>query len=475
MKSWVSFVLIYFIRSNDFALLAAPALEPSDILTITGSRAYAVLWYEAHAYFTEKHKIIPQHVLVHRMTEQYASGGVQEEDLEELSEFIAYAYSIDEGDFDLEEAKEALERAVLSARVDHVMTERVAAGVSPKEIIEELAPKVQSANEASMATPVNPLDNLAELMDNMHCEPVGSNDVSYFNQLLGGGVTPGDVIGLVGPTGGNKTAIALDVVCSMATMGQNAVFMAYEQGFNTTNLPYRVLSRVSGIPLDRLRSCKKFNDLTQEEIQLYTKAKKACEAAKFYDFSAASHGISDIYAYVAKEKRERDVKLVVIDQLLSLVRRMPAVVKNPDAVSRVGEIFCGQLKTQVAEQLGVPILLIQQTTAAKSDMSPFTKPKMTETHYMKGFAQWIGSCINLGKMDKETRCFWAVTTKLREADISEGTELILHQKDGVRIQVASWMREAPENPGRFTEAGAENKMPQLGRAPTLGSGMTPGV
>src|SRR5690349_15861545 len=113
--------------------------------------------------------------------------------------------------------------------------------------------------------------------------------VPQLDSILGGGVTEGDVLLVVGAPGSGKTTLAFQTAFHAASKGQNAVYVS-------------TLSEPAARLVKHMRAFSFWNEaLIGRQIFLRSV------------FPLARGGLSDIAAALDQTVREHDAKLLVVD------------------------------------------------------------------------------------------------------------------------------------------------------------------
>lgn len=450
IRDWLSILLLHLMRCDKVIIRALEKVEPKDVAQVA-SPDVGYLWHCSREYFKEYHRPIPLTQLEVKLADRVSTNDMADHDIDELANFVGWLYGVAETDFEPEAAYKLMRRLLEETRVSTPMQSLLAEGADVNAIYAALKQGIDHAT-VSIAEPIDPMECFASVIGQGGPSPLGSNDVQYFNTLCQGGLMPGEVAVLVGPTGGFKTTIAIDVACSMAKVNSRAMFMAYEQSATGRDLPLRFASRLLGIPKSRLLSGVPF---TAEEDKVIADTKKFSQNLLWFDRSDKIDRVADIAAAVQEQILVgRKPELLIIDQLLPWIQRW---AESEDKLRLTALAALEDLKHHVAERYGLAVLVLHQMSADKLGRSADFKPKINDSAEVKGISMWVDFLINLGIEDKASKCFWAITNKHRRGIF---TELILNADgDYGRVRPAVDMVESKYKPGQFVKRGDENKVP----------------
>jgi hypothetical protein len=233
--------------------------------------------------------------------------------------------------------------------------------------------------------------------------PIGGADVSYFNLVVNGGLVPGEIAIMMGPMGGFKTTIAIDLVCSMAKLEDGySAFFAYEQAWRGGDLPIRFMSRLSGVDRDVLINTPKVSDFTPEHAKMIEEGRKYSKYVLMMDRSAKADKVGDIAAMVREMKAVGKLpKLIVIDQLMTWMQNWPeAQTAKDDWFRKRSTGVIKELKSQICEEYGTSILMLHQITAGKISGQKGKKFDKTDAQENKAVGNWADFVITIGTPDE---------------------------------------------------------------------------
>jgi|GEM_PF-339136 len=188
--------------------------------------------------------------------------------------------------------------------------------------------------------------------------PTGFHDLD----MLTTGFHPGDLIVIAARTGMGKTSLALSILHHLSIVNEiPAVFFSLEMSGHQITI--RLLSKESKIPLKKIIS----GFLSESEIEKLTKDALKIMNAPLHIVDVPSLSILDLKAKARKFKKEKDIKIIVVDylQLLRLHRKVENRQVEVAEISR-------ELKS-LAKELGIPVVALAQLsrqTEMRADKIP---------------------------------------------------------------------------------------------------------
>lgn len=171
-----------------------------------------------------------------------------------------------------------------------------------------------------------------------------------FDRLFGGGLKPGKLIVIAARPSVGKTALALAIAQAFAKEGHQAGFWSLEM--ERQELLQRLIASMGEIDLGNLTTGK----LDQHEWSSLSTVVDTVRLLPLAVNDKPAASLADIQGSARKLKRERGLKLMVVDYL-QLMSASPGKAKD-SRHHQIEEISRG-LKT-LAKQLGVPVILLSQ-------------------------------------------------------------------------------------------------------------------
>lgn len=398
MKGWVSVLLVHLVRDTKLIEKAQGKLQPAHLEREVSSDHVAYIWTCSSEYYLKYKKTIPKHYLLAGIAERAEKNGIALDDatIEEVGAFVDWIYSIPDSDMEHETGMEYLKQLLVDVHITSPLQAMLSSGSDMSEIYEALQ---QGMNVAAVSA-VEPLDPLAEF--EMYQEaskpmPLGGTDIMYFNQLTNGGMAPGEVMMMVGPTGGFKTMMAVDIVCSMAMVQQYSMFCSYEQAFKSGDLPNRFMSRMSGISKEYLRNTK-LDTMPADVKEKIRQAKQYGQYIQFMDRSQHIDKIEDIGGQVQDAiNRGKKPEFIIVDQLLTWVSKWPELQGgDPKILRTMARDILLSLKREVCEKYGTRLLLLHQVPADVLKSGAGKALHITDSAECKSMAFWADFAVAMG-------------------------------------------------------------------------------
>jgi len=250
--------------------------------------------------------------------------------------------------------------------------------------------------------PVDPFD-LSETPTLSKRLPTGA---TYFDLITGGGTIPTECYGVLGPSGGGKTLMAIDVGCSMAERKQRVEYFSYEQP--PREVRPRMFSRAGGIHIDELKN-KEWDEIPGA---VRDKIADASEKIKgnfiMHDRSAEGDSVADVIGVVRDSiSSGHHPTMVVIDWLWPLVTRATAVrsTSRRNVTERaVLQSMMDEFKA-MASEYNTCVLLLHQLSIEMAKRRASKKPQWFNSAEAGSFAWLLHYCIAIGTQDEQGFCY----------------------------------------------------------------------
>lgn len=191
------------------------------------------------------------------------------------------------------------------------------------------------------------LDRISDLAEGNRAPGILTR-IPTLDNLLGGGLKPGKQIVLAARPSVGKSALAMELAYAVAAQEHGAAFLSQEM--ESSELVERLTARIGAIELDHIQTGK----LSDSEWASLTDAVERYRSMPLYIEDQPGLSLSDIQAKARKLKRERGIKLLVVDYL-------QLCTSSDSKASRHHQLepLSRGLKV-LAKQLGITTLILSQ-------------------------------------------------------------------------------------------------------------------
>jgi RecA/RadA recombinase len=337
----------------------------------------------------------------------------------------------------------SLTRDLLDQSAAISLGESLGEGVPPAAAIKEFAGRV--AEYEAVGVPLEPL--FPDEWAHQCASPRIMTGLPFFDDFLGGGHEPGEVIGLLAPFGSCKTTLAVQLAVEAAKTAfadleaggprRVAFIGGYEE--SKADMQRRILSYAASIPIDRLRVMTALEALsTSENLQPYElkyarqlqrrgvmqfvgEQERAAAAISwlndhlvYLDFqggdqiAGGSNGLSGVASRVSQILGERDAQaaIIVIDYVGAMVRRQMAAGSGSAASDaqqlrhRIAEVPF-QAKQLLARSFRCPVWLNLQLSGRANSLGSSAKITHTDAAESRSVAENLDFCFTIGSPDSQ--------------------------------------------------------------------------
>ena len=352
---------------------------------------------------------------------------VMPDDLKKSGESVLEAY-LEESDFDEAEGKELLSRLVkkeLNRRLSRKITDNMAFAALKAEVekADRISESLTRDDNVDQDIIKHPLADIQRYMQSSERIPLG---VSFWDKASSGGGRAKEVWGVLGSTGGGKTMLTVQLNVAQALMGNDVLWLTYEQGLEG-DIIERVVSNVTEYDLSLCRD-KAMSELPEEVQKRYWDT-IGVNAMKLHtlDFSKEESldlsdpedngGIYSVWKAVNRMKtRGIRIRIVVLDWLGEMLSQIAARMgKDLDKVYQ----FLAQEQMRgfrnLAKEENLMVIILHQLTTKWGDAKPVQIPQKTDALNIRTFPNNMDMVFTLGKLDKHKIC-WFNPAKARKSD-----------------------------------------------------------
>ena len=432
-----------------------------------GELIYREIWQATKAYYVEYNTLPTSSILKTAVASRLqATAEITEDEHNDAMDYLDWVFGNEFADVDQSEAIAIdLLRHFLMQRLVGFRLQQVAstAAVSP---IVELPGSLQTLYDEmlriSSVANYSHVDTIPGDWSINHVDRMPTG-IDFIDSRLRGGMEPGEVYVLLGPTGVGKTTLSMQTCCSYANNiyervlqgGERrfAAYFFYEGGMD--EMIKRALSCSALIPKDRLDSIRSFDELTTSqnplpyerelfpagEIPGERERKDAASVwlnqyLRIFDFSGNREpgrpvlgfgGISEIRQHLemARDHFGYGPGFVVIDWAGTCVRRYlqsTGLAKNGDYSQRQTlELtqFVDRCHYEIAAPLDCTVLVAHQLRGAVNNKPPTFEFSHADAEGCASFAVNAWFSFVLGTKDRRTNtCIFRATKTRRSEDPS---------------------------------------------------------
>jgi len=444
-------LMAHAIRCPQVAQIAIYKVQPVDF-DPAGESEFQVIWAVAQAYW-QAYSDTPPVEYMNRLssgvlTQQgYAEAGIHGR----MQQTIAEIYSYD-SDWNVDLGKQLLNSFLgrtFASRVKDITATQPGQLNKLFGLIETEFQSRTIADEPEM----DPFDLDSFVPDHQHKIPT---NVPMLDVLLNGGVLGAECYGILGPSGGGKTTLAIQTAASLAANKQHVLYYTYEQPMR--ELQPRLLSCAARISREHIDN-KGWDEIGEDIRKRLRVAADSCKHyLKIIDRSSAGDNLVEIEARIKRAVSAGEKPtLVIIDWMWILVTRLAAAgagTKNKQERQYMIEAV-DRFKSMAAEY-NTSFMLLQQLSTEVAKKSPGSKPQWFNSAEAGNFAWLLAYCFAIGTADANGVC-WMVGSKARNAvkrDVSMRLNGEYNRFDMIDTDM-EWKKED----GKFVVSGEVDAMP----------------
>ena len=237
--------------------------------------------------------------------------------------------------------------------------------------------------------------------------PRNPTGISFIDELLGGGMMPAAVYGLLGPSSGGKTTLGLQILATYAMTKRHILFASYESAVRG-ELQDRICAAVTGL------STKCFEGRKYEQLEPSVQQKlRLCQAtcAKYLhvvDMSGrASNGQrvgsggAEELATLVRDLTQQGEKpeLLIVDWLWPMMLRYVGARGEDEAQARVYVTSQMDKFCNMASEYGINVWINHMLDAASTKKKAGATLSFTGSAEAKNFAWLLSGCFALSAID----------------------------------------------------------------------------
>jgi energy-coupling factor transporter ATP-binding protein EcfA2 len=343
-------------------------------------------------------------------------------EVDEAVEAVNEMLSVDSGDLMPNLGSKFLHAARVAAK-KNTLIDRLSGLIRPEDIqglinntASEMTVMGSGEDEDDLLTPLDDPDKYLVVNPK---EPMG---MDFWDLISGGGFAAGEVIGLLGPTGGGKSTLAVQLACAQAKRKKHVVLNLYEQA-PSGDIMERICCQFMDIPINEIRgkSITAWPEHRREEfLQIRKEYMQYLIIRNCTKMGKGDGGMESIHAALIRlEKENRLPSYVIIDWFLPMIKRYLVARGESltnDRIRLQGYSMIDEAG-QLARRFGTRILIAHQLDTKCSRMSPRRKPVVTDAMELKSFAYNMDACFLIGTQDKKTRVCWFLSDKNRRFQV----------------------------------------------------------
>ena len=310
-------MLTYAVRCPPVAQLAVQKIDPTYFDASTQFEFQSV-WVAAKLFWESFGTTPPMHAVADLAHQIMVQQDVKEPILiERMQYLVAEIYTFEEDPWNVDYGKSLLGMFLDSIYSGQIGTiGQTMSGLPREEIHTALEQQYQKLSVSTIKT-IDPFDFDVDTLTLPPREPTG---LTFLDLQFGGGTMDTECYGVLGPTGGGKTVLSVQLACGIAARKQHVEYFTYEQP--AEEMRPRILSCAAKISSERLKDDQK-DDFTLERLREAQKTHR--EYFHLHDRASEGDNVAEIGMMIQQSiDAGRKPRIVIIDWVWPLILRMAA-------------------------------------------------------------------------------------------------------------------------------------------------------
>lgn len=424
----LSLIMLHLLRCPDTIPQVIGRLKPEDF-NRAGEGPYGLLWEVSCDWWKQHSSPIPQRHLRVKVQE-YLDGDPSRftnNELKALSQTVAELYGVSEDNIVPSAARQYIEDFLEERQVRPQIQELIDADKG-----KELRDKLDKVQQDLRDTRLTVAEDLSHMLSRdgvvvLRKDRRTSTGIPFVDRLMNGGVAANQIYGIIGPSGGGKTTLGIQALCEMAKLGHRSALFSYETAVNP-EIVKRIYGYMGDIPRDDLRQVDQIKELAAPQLErLYGAFEQYGKNIVIKDMmsgTSMSGGrvgcgwTTELEAELKREaKKNGPIKVVVIDQLLSMVGNYLTAegIDLQEARLYLKETINHLKLIGQPSNMNCCFFVLHQVNNIVKGAPPMRKPRQGDAAEDKAFENWMHFTLQLGTHDTDGLC-WASNTKARDSD-----------------------------------------------------------
>lgn len=283
-----------------------------------------------------------------------------------------------------------------------------------------------------------------------------STGIPTIDRITTGGLGPGDVLGVLGPSGGGKTTMAVQIAVHFAKReGKRVLYLSYENRIRP-DLWRRFVGLSSGLSSTVVNKYTSIQEMPKDLKEKVTQewGEKTNPHIHHYNMLNNKGGSEEIEKILHDiESHGTKIDLVIIDSYQPMIRGWQIGHNSRLSFYEDSQRISMSL-VEVADKYKTAMVIFNHKTIESHRNNSHVKVKRGEGQNDKGFDNWIQYCIGLGNHDKNHR-FWCNNLKSKNIPGEVEVDGILELHGGFYcIKDVTHMMSGKHDGKEFKEASA---------------------